>query len=233
MHILDVGCGPGTITADLAALVPDGHVVGLDAAPEVLDKARATATERGVHNVQFAVGDIYALDFPNSTFDIVHVHQVLQHVGDPVRALREMRRVTKPGGIVAAREADMGAITWYPEVKGMKDWHDLYLRVARSNGGEPNAGRQVHAWARQAGFSQGDITATAGTWCYNTPQEKAWWSDLWAERTLASSFARKAIEGSQANQDELNRIAEAWREWGAQDDGWFVVLHGEVLCRVQ
>src|SRR5579875_3599083 len=97
-RVLDVGCGPGTITVGLAASVPDGHVVGLDAAPEVLDEARALpeATARG--NLRFEVGDVYDLGFADESFDVVHAHQVLQHLADPIRALAEMRRVCRAGG---------------------------------------------------------------------------------------------------------------------------------------
>ncbi|WP_407548958.1 class I SAM-dependent methyltransferase [Streptomyces sp. Pv4-95] len=232
MQILDIGCGPGTITADLAALVPDGQVTGLEHAPAVLEQARATADAHGVDNVRFAVGDVHALDFPDNSFCVTHAHQVLQHVGDPVQALREMRRVTKPGGIVAVRDADYSAMTWYPEVEGMADWQQLYLRVARANGGEPDAGRRLHAWARQAGFDPAAVTVTTGTWCYRTPEERSWWGELWADRTVASSYARNAVDGGHATPDELDRIARSWREWAAQEDGWFAVLHGEILCRV-
>ncbi|MFB7630042.1 class I SAM-dependent methyltransferase [Streptomyces sp. NPDC056149] len=232
MQILDIGCGPGTITADLATLVPDGQVTGLEYAPAVLDRARATAAARGVENVRFTVGDVHALDFPDDTFCVTHAHQVLQHVGDPVQALREMRRVTKPGGIVAVRDSDYATMTWYPEVEGMTDWLDLYHRVARANGGEPDAGRQLHAWARQADFSPESIKATASAWCYQTAEERNWWSELWADRTVASSYAEIAIDNGHATHDDLTRIAAAWREWGAQEDGWFALLHGELLCRV-
>ena len=104
MSVLDVGCGPGTITAGLAERVAPGRVVAADAAETVLDEARANTA--GLDNVEFAVADVHALDFPDGTFDVVHAHQVLQHVADPVGALREMRRVTRPGGIVAARDVD-------------------------------------------------------------------------------------------------------------------------------
>ncbi|GGN44626.1 hypothetical protein GCM10012285_27360 [Streptomyces kronopolitis] len=232
LRILDIGCGPGTITADLAALVPDGQVTGLERAPEVLDRARATATERGLTNVRFTVGDVHALDFPDDSFDVVHAHQVLQHVGDPVQALREMRRVAAPGGIVAVRDADFAGMAWYPQTDGMDDWLRLYQRVARANGGEPDAGRRLHAWARRAGFAPDALTATAGTWCYRTPQERSWWSELWAERTVSSSFARTAVDGGHATAADLDRVARTWRAWGAEEDGWFAVLHGELLCRV-
>ncbi|MFD7401748.1 methyltransferase domain-containing protein [Streptomyces sp. NPDC059866] len=229
MKILDVGCGPGTITADLAALVPDGHVTGVDSAPDILDRARATAAERGLTNADFAVADVHALDFPDDTFCVVHAHQVLQHVGDPVQALREMRRVTKPGGLIAARDSDYAAMTWHPASPGLDDWLDLYRRVARANGGEPDAGRRLKSWALQAGLT--DITATSGTWTFSTPEEREWWSGLWADRTLASSYAQRATEGGHASPQQLRAVSEAWRRWGKQDDGWFAVLHGEILCR--
>ncbi|MFD8807458.1 class I SAM-dependent methyltransferase [Streptomyces sp. NPDC059597] len=229
MKILDIGCGPGTITADLAALVPEGRVTGLDRAPGILAQARATAAERGLNNTDFAVGDVHALDFPDDTFCVVHAHQVLQHVGDPVRALREMARVTRPGGIVAVRDADYAAMTWYPAVDGLDDWLDLYERVARDNGGEPDAGRRLKSWALEAGLR--DVTATSGTWTFATAEERAWWSGLWADRTLASAYADRAVGGGHASAEELRAVSQAWREWGRQEDGWFAVLHGEILCR--
>ncbi|MFF3644101.1 class I SAM-dependent methyltransferase [Streptomyces sp. NPDC002564] len=229
MTVLDIGCGPGTITADLAALVPEGRVTGVDQAPDILDRARATAAERGLENVGFAVADVHDLDFPDDSFDVVHAHQVLQHVGDPVQALREMRRVCRPGGLVAVRDADYRAMTWYPEVPAMDDWLDLYRRVARANGGEPDAGRRLKSWALAAGFT--DITATADTWCYSTEEERAWWSELWADRTVASAYAGRAVGGGHTDAAGLRTVSAAWREWGARKDAWFAVLNGEVLCR--
>src|ERR1700749_4983282 len=91
--LLDVGCGPGTITADLAALVAPGRVVAVDREPAILQQAAAHAADAGVADrIEFAVADVHALDFPDDTFDVVHAHQVLQHLTDPVRALREMPR---------------------------------------------------------------------------------------------------------------------------------------------
>ncbi|MGW6022378.1 class I SAM-dependent methyltransferase [Streptomyces sp. NPDC055099] len=229
MRILDIGCGPGTITADLAALVPDGHVTGVDHAPGILDRARATAAERGLRNVEFTVADVHELDYPDDSFCVVHAHQVLQHVGDPVRALSEMRRVCAPGGIVAARDADYSAMAWYPKPPAMDGWLDLYRRVARANGGEPDAGSHLKSWALQAGFD--DVTASASTWCYTSADERAWWSGLWADRTVASGYAALAVEGGHTDAGELRAFADAWREWGEREDGWFAVLHGEILCR--
>ncbi|GGO90627.1 class I SAM-dependent methyltransferase [Wenjunlia tyrosinilytica] len=227
--LLDVGCGPGTITADLAERVAPGRVTAADASPEVLEHARRTVAERGLGNVDFAEVDVHELDFADGTFDVVHAHQVLQHVTDPVKALREMRRVCRPGGVVAVRDSDYRAMTWYPRVPALAPWPDLYDRVARANGGEPDAGRRLLSWARAAGFT--DITPSASVWCFATPEDRAWWSGLWAERLTTSEFARHAVEGGHASKETLLEIADGWRAWGASEDGWFTVLHGEILCR--
>ncbi|MGW1159474.1 class I SAM-dependent methyltransferase [Streptomyces sp. NPDC002519] len=229
MRILDIGCGPGTITADLAELVPDGHVTGVDRAPEILEQARDTAAARGLTNIDFAVADVHALTYPDDTFCVVHAHQVLQHVGDPVQALREMHRVTRPGGFIAVRDADYAAMAWYPASEGLEDWLELYRRVARANGGEPDAGRRLRSWALRAGLR--DVRATSSTWTFATPQERDWWSGLWADRTLASAYADRVTEGRHATAGQLAAVSRAWREWGRHADGWFAVLHGEILCR--
>jgi SAM-dependent methyltransferase len=228
MKILDVGCGPGTITADLAERVPQGHVTGIDTAPGIVEQARVLAGESS--NIDFATGDVYALDYPDDTFCVVHAHQVLQHLTDPVGALREMRRVCKPGGLIAARDGDYGAMVWYPDIPVLGDWLDLYHRVARGNGGEPDAGRRLHVWAREAGLT--DVTVSSSTWTFASQQERAWWGGLWADRTVKSSYATNAVDGGYATRADLEEIAEGWRVWAAHQDGWFAVVNGEILCRV-
>src|SRR5947209_10794254 len=102
LSLLDVGCGPGSLTADLAVRVAPGRVVAIDSASTPLEEARSAAAAAGVE-VDVRVGDAYAIDLPDDSVDLVHAHQVLQHVTDPVAVLREMARVCKPGSVVAAR----------------------------------------------------------------------------------------------------------------------------------
>ena len=231
MRILDVGCGPGTITMDLAAMVPLGEVIGLDPEPTVLDKARTDAAARGLQNVQFEVGNVHNLSHSDNTFDVVHGHQILQHAGQPVEALKEMCRVLKPNGILACRETDFSVNSWFPESVGLEHFQDVYMRVARSNGGDPTAGRKIHAWAREAGFGREQITCTASTWCFSTAEERVYWGGMWADRLLHSALVKQAIEGGHATQDDLNEMSQAWRDWIIHPDGRFVVQHGEILCR--
>jgi len=229
MALLDIGCGPGTITLDLADQVAPGHVVGLDNVLEPLTMARATAAERRDSTTEFALGDVYALGFPDDSFDVVHAHQVLQHLSDPVAALCEMHRVCRPGGIVAARDADYSAMTWHPASAELDAWLSLYRRVARGNGGEPDAARHLLAWAHAAGFD--DVSCSADAWCYATTEERAWWGDLWADRVTRSALADQLLERGLATSARLEELAAGWRDWAAHPDGWFVVLNGEVLCR--
>ncbi|MET9069156.1 class I SAM-dependent methyltransferase [Streptosporangium sandarakinum] len=229
MSLLDVGCGPGTITVDLAARVAPGTTTAVEVTAEALALGRAEAGRRGASGVEFVVSDVHALDFPDDTFDVVHAHQVLQHVGDPVRALREMRRVCRPGGIVAVRDSDYAAFAWFPRLPELDEWLDLYRRVARACGGEPDAGRRLLSWARAAGFT--DITATSSTWCFATPEDRAWWGGMWAERVLRSDMARHALSSGAATEDDLRRLSEGWLRWAGDEDGWLSLLHGELVCR--
>ena len=229
MDLLDVGCGPATITADLTERVAPGRVVGLDAASGALEAARATLAERDLPaGVELTDGDVMSLPFDDGTFDVAHAHQVLQHLSDPVGALAEMRRVTRPGGIVAVRDAVYSAMTWYPEFEGMELWRSVYMATARANGGEPDAGGRLLAWAHRAGFTE--VTASASTWCYATPADRAWQSETWAQRCL-TSFGPQAVDLGLARRDDLEMMAQAWRQWGGSQDAWFVVVHGEVIAR--
>jgi ubiquinone/menaquinone biosynthesis C-methylase UbiE len=228
--VLDIGCGPGTITLDLARLVTPGQTIGLDRAAEPLIAAEAAAVEQRVSNVAFTVGDAYQLDFPDNSFDVVHAHQVLQHLTDPIAALREMRRVCRPGGLVAARDADYAAMTWYPSSTRLDRWLQLYHDVAHDNGAEPDAGRRLLSWAQTAEYP--DVTSSATVWCYSTAAERTWWGEIWADRITQSALAQQAIAGGFSDQQELDDLAAGWREWAARPDGWFAVINAEILCRV-
>lgn len=230
--ILDVGCGPGSITVDLAALVPDGKVIGVDAVSTVLQQAEALAESRDLKNLSFQTVDANNLPFTDSTFDIVFCHQVLQHVKDPVGILKEMRRVAKPGGIVAARESDYKGFVWYPEPPTIDKWLALYQKIARTNGGEPNAARHIHIWAEQAGFTSEQVKFTWSQWCY-IGGDAVTWGDSWAGRALHSGFAETAKKHNLATDQELEEISAAWKNWGREHGAFVMIPNGEILCSVE
>jgi ubiquinone/menaquinone biosynthesis C-methylase UbiE len=226
MSLLDVGAGPGTITADLARLVQPGPTTALEASESALEITRANFAELDL-DVEFVVGDVHKLDLPDDTYDVVHAHQVLQHVADPVQALREMRRVCKPGGIVAARDSDYRAFAWYPLLPELDEWMELYQRLARANGGEPDAGRRLLSWALEAGFE--NVESTATNWTFANDEDRAWWGGMWADRILESAMAHQA-RASGVPESTLQAISAAWHQWSTTPGAWLSLLHGEILA---
>ena len=225
LDLLDIGCGPGTITGDLARRVAPGRVVGLDASAEVIEQARRL----GASGVEFAVGDAYDLDAADASFDVVHAHQVLQHLTEPVAAIIEARRVLRDGGILAVRDSDYAGFFWSPGDERLDRWLGLYHELTARNGAEADAGRRLPEWVRQGGFE--DITVTSSTWTFADRPDRQWWGSLWADRVRQSSYAEQAIASGLSDEAELAAIEAAWRDWIEQPDGLFVVPSVEVIAR--
>jgi 2-polyprenyl-3-methyl-5-hydroxy-6-metoxy-1,4-benzoquinol methylase len=227
MRLLDVGCGPGSITAGLARRVDPGETIGIDASAEVIDTARSSARDSGL-NLRFEIANIYAPGFATASFDAVFAHQVLQHLRQPVEALRRMRALLKPGGVVGARDVDWGSTTFYPENSGMRRFLTLYYELAHRNGGEPNAGRHLPHWFREAGFAETRVTTS--TMSFTDPAAAREWGETYAERTLHSAVAEKALQFALATRSDLAEIAAAWRAWGEYPDAFFCFSQTEVVA---
>ena len=174
---------------------------------------------------------MYALDAADDSFDVVHAHQVLQHLTDPVAALREMARVCRPGGVVAVRDVDYAAHDLVPGGPRPRPLaRPLPPGRPRATMPSPTPGDGSLSWAHAAGLR--DTVATASTYCYASPEERRWWGPRGPGRATASSFAEQAVAYGLATTAELEEIAAAWLRWSAADDGWLGMLHGELLIRV-
>ncbi|MFC7374797.1 MULTISPECIES: methyltransferase domain-containing protein [unclassified Brachybacterium] len=228
-RLLDVGSGAGTITAGLARLVGPENVVALEVDEHAAGITREELARQELDAVEVVVGDAHELPFADGAFDVVHAHQVLQHLPRPVVALAEFRRITGPGGVVAIRDSDYDGFRWFPEDPLLERWRELYVRAARANGGTPDAGRRLLAWAHEAGF--GDVTPSSSTVLYATPQTRATWSETWSGRITTPPLADQLQRQGWADIDELEEIAAAFGRWADHPDGWFVLLHGEILAR--
>ena len=235
LDLLDIGCGPGTLTVDLAGRVAPGRTLGVDTAADVVDAARDHAAQSagaadGAAPLEFATGDFRSMGLAAGSFDVVHAHQVLQHLREPVEALRAMATLARRGGLVAARDADYGAMTWAPADERLDRWARLYQAVTARNGGEADAGRHLPRWARLAGLD--DVTYTTSTWTFSTPEDRRWWSETWAERVVSSALATQALDYGLATRDDLADIAAGWRAWAGDVDAVFTVVHGEIVARL-
>ena len=219
MRLLDAGCGPGTVTAGLARAVAPGEVIGIDVAPGVLDHARAHAAGEGIDNVTFVDSD--------GSFDVVYANQLLQHLTDPVRAIREMRRVLRPGGLLAVRDGDYATMSPSPKFPEFEDWNRLYHQTAYHNGAEPDAGRAVPGWVRAAGFPEielhPNVVALDG-------EEARIWGRTWSQRILYSSVAEQALEYGYATQADLERLSHAWATWAESESPFYMFAQVAVLA---
>jgi SAM-dependent methyltransferase len=230
MKLLDFGCGPGSITVGLARHLPQGHVVGIDLVPEVVEQARELAAASDVPNLQLEVGDVYALAYEDNSFDVAYGHQVLQHLSAPVRALQELQRVVKPGGLIAVRDADYGTMIHAPRDPRLDRWLALYHAVAARNGAQADAGRHLSGWLHAVGLEAPAMSSS--TWTFHQPRQLLNWGDSWASRTTESAFATQAIDYGLATTEDLAQIAIAWREWARQPAAFFAFIHVEGLATV-
>jgi SAM-dependent methyltransferase len=228
MSLLDIGCGPGTITADLALLVAPGEVVGLDASAEIVAQAESDRAATGVTNLRFEVGDLFALGYEDASFDVVHAHQVLQHLVDPGAAVVELRRLLGDGGLLAVRDSDYSAFVWAPADPVLDRWRQLYLAVTGRNGHDARIGPSLLGLAHAAGFTE--VHVSSSSWTFADPESRQWWGGLWADRVRFSRFAEQAVAYQLSDPGELEVIAQAFLNWAASPDGVFVVPSVEILA---
>jgi ubiquinone/menaquinone biosynthesis C-methylase UbiE len=229
MRLLDVGCGPGSITRGFAERLPSGQVVGLDLSRETLAAAREDAAARGLDNVVYQEGSVYDLPFLDGSFDVVYAHQVLQHLREPSGALREMLRVLRPGGLLAARDVDWGTAAYWPADAWIDRFVEVFFRTWYRNGGEPRMGRRLRALFTAANVS--DLRITSSVWCYATPAETIEWGESYAERILTSPMGSRAVEYGYATPDELQSMAAAFRAWAVQPDAFWAFTQVAALGR--
>jgi ubiquinone/menaquinone biosynthesis C-methylase UbiE len=161
MSVLDCGCGPGSITADLATAVAPGEVIGIDIEPGQLDAAQALAADRRVDNVRFERASIYDLPFRDASFDAVFCHTVVEHLAQPQTAFVEVRRIMRPGGIFGVRDPDYGTWRMEPRSSGVRAFIVLIQRVQELNGGSPSYAPRQRELLLQAGFARTEGGASA------------------------------------------------------------------------
>lgn len=230
MSLLDIGCGPGTITVGFAPFLPEGRIIGADTSPAIVAEAAELASAQGLANVSFQVADIFALPFDDNTFDVVYAHQTFPHLPRPVAALQELRRVVKPGGMVATRDAL--AFNWAPALPGLEVMVTALCRMFASGGAsfEP-PGKMMHAWAREAGFERAKMTVSMGGTVYSTDEEREWWARVGIERLTTDEHYRARAIAAGTSEEEIGLIVRDLGVWSKDPDGWYGLSQAENIYR--
>ncbi|KAI1195947.1 S-adenosyl-L-methionine-dependent methyltransferase [Nemania serpens] len=239
-HILDVGCGPGTITTGFAKYAHKGTVIGLDMSNDVLERARKLATEaavptEGAGSVRFEQGNaLERLPYPDDTFDVVYSSQVLGHMPPPDlprHALAEMRRVLKPGGILASRDG-VSSMFSPKNLRLDRLWSQNLNKVLRQ--GAPSdvedTAASLPALYRSAGFDAGKVRIGAGTMVFSGPETRKWlaWRTA-GQLKPGDRFYQSWLEAG-ISEDEIQETLRAVNRWAEMDDAWFASMQCEMLA---
>lgn len=228
MSLLDAGCGSGSITFGLAEAVAPGQVVGVDVATKQIEGASAAAEARGITNVVFQTGNVYEMPFPDDSFDAVFSHAVLEHLSNPLRALKEFRRVLTPGGIVGVRAPDVSGNladpAWH-EPTGVKIM-ELMSRLIEHNGGNWYVGREMKRLLREAAFQIEELGASYN--CSETPESLRQFAQMVAATVCGGTAADQLVELGWTDREELERTAQWALSWAEGPDAFHAraYVHG-------
>ena len=216
--VLDCGCGPGPITLSFAEIVAPGRVVGIDIEPTMIERANRLAADSGLENLEFQVADIYDLPYEDGEFDVVFSSAVTEHLSDPVRALREVLRVTKPGGIGAVARTDWSFPFIVPECPELSRFFELFEGGFTRIGGSLNRGRFLRSHMREAGF---DVIEFETNMSHVLGQDAASASAeiyiAWIENV---PMFQESIELGLTTDSELRSMVSGIREWAKHPDAY-------------
>jgi SAM-dependent methyltransferase len=230
MSLLDIGCGPGTITTGFSPYLPNGRIIGADYSSTVIVEATALAKSQDLSNVSFQVADIFALPFGDNTFDVIYAHQTFPHLPHPVDALKELHRVVKTGGMVATRDGI--AWHWHPSLPGLELFATALGRMFAHSGAsfEP-PGKRMHVLAREAGFERSKMTVGMGGTVYSSDEERRWWAKVQGQRLVDDQYYRaKAIEAG-TSEEEIKLMLRDLEIWKEDPDGWYGLAQAENIYR--
>ena len=220
MRLLDCGCGMGALTTSFAEWLDPGEVIGIDRELSQVEAARAWAAEKGIHNVRFEIGNVYNIPYPDASFDAALAFTVLEHVREPLRAMREMRRVLKPGGVAGIYDPDYATMLQTPSTPGVQELNRLMLRFSEEHA-SPYYARHQRQYLLEAGFARTEsfVFAVGG----GNPRMIESSYQIVLKPTIESIRPWLVEQGltDHAHLDELLAEAQAWSE---RPDAFFALL---------
>ncbi len=229
MRLLDIGCGPGTISIGLAESVTPGEFIGIDTEESQVILATGSARDKGLQNATFHVADAMDLPFPSDHFDVVHCHTVLMHIPDTQAVLKEVKRVLRSGGIIGAREYVGESSFFTPDFGCLDRVFPMYSALVSANGGHPQIGKQLKGILDELGFVGG---AAYGSFESNGSADAvASFSGFLFNNLVGPAVEGQAIPmgiATEADFDQWRTAAVKWKDHPAAFAG---VAFGETIAR--
>jgi SAM-dependent methyltransferase len=228
LSILDVGCGVGAIALDLATTTQPLHVMGVDPDAVQIALARKSAEQRAIANVSFEVGSAYEIPVPDGSFDVVYANAVLIYLREPVRALAEMRRVLRPGGVAAVSDDDLSTLVFSPDLPELQRAASLFEQSIAHEGGDSRYSRHLRGLMLDAGFARSEGFACAPE-VYGNAATTRWWADLLIGVLNAPTAAQTAVNEGWTTEAELHAVIAALDSWARRDDAFAAWLYCAAL----
>ena len=223
MRLVDCGCGPGSITADLAQAVAPGETIGIDRPESAVMDGRALARERGIANLVFLATSVYQLPYADGSFDAAFACALLQHLASPLAALKETRRVLRPGGVIGIVDGSSTITFRHPTSPLLETWDKLRVLQREHNTGRSSDALQLRALLREAGFARtkasGYMATEAGPPA-GSPEETRRVAQNHLIR-LHGVLGGLAVAQGWATRAELEQMAEALIAWGEAPDAFY------------
>ena len=151
-RVLEAGCGVGSQTVTLALNSPDALITAIDISETSLAEAKRRVLAAGAANVRFLRGDILHPGFQTESFDHVFVCFVLEHLSQPVDALKVLKGLLREGGTVTVIEGDHGSTFFHPDSEASHQAIRCQVELQKRSGGNANIGRELYPLLRQAEF---------------------------------------------------------------------------------
>ena len=228
LRVLDFGCGPGTISVGLARAVDPGEVHGVDMEESQIELARAAAEAGGHKNAKFHVGDVTSLPFEDNSFDVAHCHAVLMHVPDTSGALAEVKRVLKPGGIIASRETVVASCFAEPTTDTLRSGWTVFGNLISANGGHPQMGRELKNYLVEAGFI--DVQASASFDVFSTPDDVAFLHGFIIDWFFSPAVIAAATAYGLATHEQFEEWRAALEQWRGHAGALGAIAFGEAIA---
>lgn len=214
MKALDLGCGAGFTSCEIAKITYPGTVIGVDFSEAMLQKAMEVKKSKGIINLNFERGNAYQLNFSDNYFDFIYARFLFQHLTNPIAAINNIYRVLKPGGIFCVFDIDDDWFTIYPKPESLTEFAKKIAAIQQAQGGDAYVGRKLWSYFNKAGFVK--IQTQVEVITSDTVGLKTMLNLLSFGGPYYSKYKDLAIFANQAKKDTYSLIdaADAWAGFG-------------------